>query len=205
MTCEGFSCADSVVEDIRQGKIVILFDSERENEGDFVMAATKVNAQAIKFMLRYGSGIVSLALTADKAKDLGLPMLRAQNNLTSPSFAPSIDASFGIGSGVSAHDRAASIAAAVANNSTRESIKVPGHIFPLIAAAGGVLERPGHTESSVELVLRAGLTPAAVICEVMNSEFEVATLSEIMAISQKYGIKVGLIKDVVATCVSCHS
>lgn len=192
------SCCESIVKDIAAGHMVILFDDQREEEGDFVIAADKITPEAIKLMLKYGSGIISLAITESKAEQLGLATLCPKNSSreSSPLFTPPIDARYDIGSGVSAVDRARTIAIAVHSSSGEGDIRVPGHIFPLIAARGGIKERQGHTESSIEIVARAGLNPAAVICEVLNENKEVADLEYIMEFSRIHGIKVGLIRDV---------
>lgn len=197
-----FSPIGEVIEDIRQGKMIILFDDERECEGDFVMAASMVTAEAINFMMRNGSGIICLALTKERASQLDLKLIESRNTTSeaSPCCAASIDASCGITSGVSAADRAVTIRAVTNVNNGASSIKVPGHVFPIVASPGGVLERAGHTESSLELMSYAGVYPAAAVCEVMNSDGNVASIEEISLLSKKYGIKMGLVRDVVEAC-----
>lgn len=166
------SSVEDVLEDALQGKLFILADDEdRENEGDLVILAEKVNVEAITFMVRYGSGIVCLVLTSSHVSSLELDLMPRRNvGDYHTAFTTSIDARYGITTGVSAQDRTHTILTAVDKNSTRDDITTPGHVFPLIANQGGVLERRGHTEASVEIARIVGLDQSAVICEVMNQE-----------------------------------
>src|SRR3989338_377190 len=161
---------EDAIEDIRQGRMVVLMDDKnRENEGDLCMAAEKVTPEAINFMARYGRGLICLPLTEDKVKQLALPMMVSEN--TSPfgtAFTVSIDAAEGISTGISAADRAHTVQLTIADDAVPEDLVTPGHIFPLRAKKGGVLVRAGQTEGSVDLARLAGLKSAGVICEVMN-------------------------------------
>ena len=169
---------DQAIEDIRSGKMVILVDDEdRENEGDLTMAAEKVTPEAINFMAKYGRGLICLSLTAEKCSQLNLPMM-VQNN-TSPfetGFTVSIEAKCGVTTGISAADRATTIAAAVADEAMPGDLTRPGHIFPLRARDGGVMVRVGQTEGSVDLSRLAELKPAGVICEIMDEDGTMARM-----------------------------
>ncbi|MCL5123979.1 MAG: 3,4-dihydroxy-2-butanone-4-phosphate synthase, partial [Deltaproteobacteria bacterium] len=163
---------EEAVEEIKQGRMVILVDDEdRENEGDLTMAAEKVTPEAINFMTKYGRGLLCLSMTREKIESLDLPMMVSNNK--SPfgtNFTVSIEASRGVTTGISAYDRAVTILTAVDDNATPSDIISPGHVFPLRAQKGGVLVRAGQTEGSVDLARLAGLSPAGVICEVLNED-----------------------------------
>ena len=190
---------DQAIEDIRDGKMVILVDDEdRENEGDLTMAAEKVTPEAINFMAMYGRGLICLSLTTDKCAQLNLPMM-VQNN-TSPfetGFTVSIEAKCGVTTGISAADRATTIAAAVAEDATPGDLTRPGHIFPLRARDGGVMVRVGQTEGSVDLARLAGLNPSGVICEIMDDDGTMARMPALEEFSETHGIGICTIADLV--------
>lgn len=190
---------EDVLQDIREGRIVIIVDDEdRENEGDVMIAAEKATPEAITFMARYACGLICLSLTEERVKKLELPLMVQDN--TSPyntAFTVSIEAKQGITTGISAHDRARTIQVASDPNSTANDITRPGHIFPLMARDGGVLVRVGHTEASVDLARLAGLNPAAVICEVMNEDGTMARLPDLEVFAEKHGFKIVTIADLI--------
>ena len=181
-----------VLEDAASGKPFILVDGEnRENEGDFIVLAEKVTPESINFMITHGSGIVCLAMDQSIADSLGLRLMDRSNvDDLYTAFATSIGARYGIGTGVSAQDRANTILAAVDNGATSSDIVTPGHVFPVIAKNGGVLERPGHTEGAVEIAKILSATPAAAICEAMNLDGTMSRLRDLIEFSQKYDIKI---------------
>jgi 3,4-dihydroxy 2-butanone 4-phosphate synthase / GTP cyclohydrolase II len=188
-----------ILEDIRQGKIVILADDEsRENEGDLCMAAEKVTPEAINFMARYGRGLVCLSLTEEKAKSLSLPlMVRDNTSKFGTAFTISIEARQGVTTGISAHDRATTVLTAVRDNAIPDDLARPGHIFPLIARPGGVLVRTGQTEGSVDLARLAGLRPYGVICEVMSDDGTMARMPELEEFSRQHDVKIATVKDII--------
>ena len=190
---------EDVLQDIREGRIVIIVDDEdRQNEGDVMIAAEKATPEAITFMARYACGLICLSLTEERVKKLELPLMVQDN--TSPyntAFTVSIEAKQGITTGISAHDRARTIQVASDPNSTANDITRPGHIFPLMARDGGVLVRVGHTEASVDLARLAGLNPAAVICEVMNEDGTMARLPDLEVFAEKHGFKIVTIADLI--------
>jgi 3,4-dihydroxy 2-butanone 4-phosphate synthase/GTP cyclohydrolase II len=190
---------DQAIEDIRNGKMVILVDDEdRENEGDLTMAAELVTPEAINFMATYGRGLICLSLTAERCKQLNLPLM-VQNN-TSPyetGFTVSIEAKCGVTTGISAADRATTVLAAVADDAGPNDLTRPGHIFPLRARDGGVMVRVGQTEGSVDLSRLAGLKPAGVICEIMDEDGTMARMPSLEIFSQKHGIGICTIADLV--------
>ena len=191
---------DQAIEDIRAGKMVILVDDEdRENEGDLTMAAEMVTPEAINFMAKYGRGLICLSLTAEKCDQLNLPLM-VQNN-TSPfetGFTVSIEARCGVTTGISAADRATTIATAVAEDAMPGDLTRPGHIFPLRARDGGVMVRVGQTEGSVDLSRLAGLKPAGVICEIMDDDGTMARMPALEEFSAKHGIGICTVADLVA-------
>ena len=191
---------EAVVEDIRAGKMVILVDDEdRENEGDLCMAAEKVTPEAINFMAKYGRGLIWLALSPDIVEQLGLPMMVSNNQ--SPygtGFTISIEARCGVSTGISAADRARTIAAAVYPNATPRDLISPGHIFPLRAKKGGVLVRTGQTEGSVDLARLAGLRTAGIICEIMKDDGTMARMPDLEVFAQEHDLKIATIADLVA-------
>ena len=190
---------EEAIEEIRQGRMVILVDDEdRENEGDLTMAAEKVTPEAINFMTKYGRGLLCLSMTPEKIQSLDLPMM--VNNNKSPfgtGFTVSIEAAKGVTTGISAHDRAVTIITAVDKDASPKDLISPGHVFPLRARGGGVLVRAGQTEGSVDLARLAGCTPAGVICEVMNDDGTMARLPDLMIMAERHGLKICTIKDLI--------
>ena len=187
-----FIPVEQAIEDIRQGKMVILVDDEdRENEGDLCCAAQSVTPDIVNFMATHARGLICLSLTEDKADSLRLgPMVRKNESPYETAFTNSIDAARGITTGISAQDRAHSILAAVAEAARPDDLVCPGHVFPLRARRGGVLVRPGQTEGSVDLARLAGLTPAGVICEIMNDDGTMARMPELIAFGDRFGINI---------------
>jgi 3,4-dihydroxy 2-butanone 4-phosphate synthase / GTP cyclohydrolase II len=183
---------EQAIEDIRQGKMVILVDDEdRENEGDLCCAAELVTPEIINFMATHARGLICLTLTEDKAESLRLePMVRENESPHETAFTDSIDAAEGITTGISAQDRAHSILTTVANAARPEDLVRPGHVFPLRARRGGVLVRPGQTEGSVDLSRLAGLKPAGVICEIMNDDGTMARMPELIDFGDRFGINI---------------
>jgi len=193
------SSIEEAIEDIRQGKMVILVDDEdRENEGDLTLAAEKVTPEAINFMAKYGRGLVCLAMTEERLEELKIPMMG--NNNTShfgTSFTVSIEAKRGVTTGISAFDRATTIRTVVDPASGPDDIVMPGHVFPLRARSGGVLVRTGQTEGSVDLARLAGLRPAAVICEVMNDDGNMARMPDLEKFAQRHRLRIITIADLI--------
>ncbi len=197
---EFLSDIEAVVDDARKGRMIILVDDEdRENEGDLVIPAEIATPQAINFMATYGRGLVCLALTEARVMRLGLPLM-ARNNQSrhETAFTVSIEAREGISTGISASDRAHTIAVAIDGAKGPEDIVSPGHVFPLVAREGGVLVRAGHTEASVDIARLAGLNPSGVICEIMNDDGTMARLPDLMAFGQRHGLKIATIADLIA-------
>lgn len=194
-----FNTIQEVVEDLKQGKMIILIDDEnRENEGDIVLAAEKVTPDAINFILTHARGILCLAINAKRAEELDLyPMVSHNTSSFQTPFTVSIDARQGITTGVSSKDRAATVLAVIDDKTTAEDLVRPGHIFPLKAQKGGVLVRTGHTEGAVDLTRIAGLKPAAVICEIMTEDGEMAKLPELRKFAEKYNLKICTIADII--------
>jgi len=191
---------EDAIEDIRQGKMVILVDDEdRENEGDLTMAAEMVTPEAINFMARYGRGLICLTMTADKCDQLRLPLMVSSNNSSfGTAFTVSIEAKRGVTTGISAADRSHTILTAVADDAKAEDLARPGHVFPLRARDGGVLVRAGQTEGSVDLARLAGLRQAGVICEIMNDDGTMARMPELKKFAKEHGLKICTIADLVA-------
>lgn len=191
---------EAAIEDIRQGKMVILVDDEdRENEGDLTMAAEMITPEAINFMAKYGRGLICLTLTAEKCDQLRLPpMVDNNTSAFSTAFTVSIEAKRGVTTGISAADRAHTILTAVADRAIPEDLSRPGHIFPLRARSGGVLVRTGQTEGSVDLARLAGLKPAGVICEIMNDDGTMARMPQLKKFAKEHGLKICSIADLVA-------
>jgi 3,4-dihydroxy 2-butanone 4-phosphate synthase/GTP cyclohydrolase II len=191
---------DDIVEDFRNGRMVILADDEdRENEGDLVIPAQMATPDAINFMAKHARGLICLALTAERVQDLGLPLM-AQDNQSphQTAFTVSIEAKEGVTTGISAHDRARTVAVAIDRTKGKDDIVSPGHVFPLVAREGGVLVRAGHTEAAVDLPRIAGLYPAGVICEIMNDDGSMARMPDLIRFAQFHGIKIGTIADLIA-------
>ena len=194
------SSIDEIVEDARQGRMFILVDDEdRENEGDLVIPAQFCDAAAVNFMAKHGRGLICLAMTRERCEHLGLPLMaRGNEPRLRTAFTISIEARDGVTTGISAADRARTIAVAIDPASRREDLVAPGHIFPLMARAGGVLVRAGHTEAAVDVARLAGLTPAGVIYEIMNDDGSMARLPDLVAFAQRHNIKVGTIADLIS-------
>lgn len=190
---------EAALEDIRQGKMVILVDDEdRENEGDLTMAAEKVTPETINFMAKYGRGLICLSLTDERLNELRLPMMVSENTSRfQTAFTVSIDARKGVTTGISAADRAATILAAVDESTQPEDLVSPGHIFPLRARQGGVLVRTGQTEGSVDLARLAGLKPAGVICEIMKDDGTMARMPDLRIFAEEHGLKIVTIADLI--------
>jgi 3,4-dihydroxy 2-butanone 4-phosphate synthase/GTP cyclohydrolase II len=188
-----------IVAELRAGRMVILVDEEdRENEGDLVLAADFVTPEAINFMARYGRGLVCLTLTEERCNQLNLPMMTARNGTVyGTNFTVSIEAAEGVTTGISAADRARTVQVAIAKNTTAADIVQPGHIFPIRAQRGGVLMRAGHTEAGCDFAELAGLTPAAVICEIMKDDGTMARLPDLMEFAVEHGLKIGTIADLI--------
>ena len=180
--------------------MVILVDEEdRENEGDLVLAAEHVSAETINFMAKHGRGLICLTLTRERCEKLQLPPMAARNGTAhGTAFTVSIEAAEGVSTGISAADRARTVAAAVARDAKPTDLVQPGHIFPLQAQDGGVLMRAGHTEAGCDLAAMAGCTPAAVICEIMNDDGTMARLPDLQIFAQQHGLKIGTIADLIA-------
>jgi 3,4-dihydroxy 2-butanone 4-phosphate synthase / GTP cyclohydrolase II len=200
MTNPPFSTIEEAIEDIRDGKMVVVCDAEdRENEGDLTMAAQFCTPDAINFMATHGRGLICLALTGERCDELGLDLMAAKNE--SPfqtAFTVSIEAREGITTGISAHDRAHTVQVAIDPGSRPQDLVQPGHIFPLKAKDGGVLERTGQTEASVDLARLAGLNPSGVICEVMNDDGTMARVPDLELYCQKHGLKMVTVADLIA-------
>ncbi|MGH1357217.1 MAG: bifunctional 3,4-dihydroxy-2-butanone-4-phosphate synthase/GTP cyclohydrolase II [Burkholderiaceae bacterium] len=188
-----------IIEELRNGRMVVLVDEEdRENEGDLVLAADFVTPEAINFMARYARGLICLTLTEQRCQALRLPlMVQTSGSAYGTNFTLSIEAAAGVTTGISAADRAHTIAVAVAADTRPEDIVQPGHIFPVMAQPGGVLARAGHTEAGCDLAALAGLTPAAVICEVLKEDGTMARLPDLLEFAAEHGLKTGAIVDLI--------
>lgn len=188
-----------IVTDMRAGRMVILVDEEdRENEGDLVLAADYVTPEAINFMAMHGRGLVCLTLTESRCRQLGLTLMVNDNRTVhGTAFTVSIEAAEGVTTGISAHDRARTVRAAVAKHAHPSDIVQPGHVFPLMAQRGGVLVRAGHTEAGCDLAQLAGCEPAAVICEIMNEDGSMARLPQLLEFAAKHNLKIGTIRDLI--------
>jgi len=188
-----------IIEDIRQGKMVILMDDEdRENEGDLVIAAEMVRAEDINFMATHARGLICLTLTQERCEQLNLPLMVQSNGAQfSTNFTMSIEATEGVTTGISAADRALTVRTAVRHDAKPEDIVQPGHIFPLMAQPGGVLSRAGHTEAGCDLARLAGLTPASAIVEIMNEDGTMARRPDLEEFAQKHDLKIGTIADLI--------
>jgi 3,4-dihydroxy 2-butanone 4-phosphate synthase/GTP cyclohydrolase II len=193
------SPVEDIVADMRAGRMVILVDEEdRENEGDLVLASDHVTAEAINFMARFGRGLICLTLSRERCEYLKLPPMAARNGTVySTAFTVSIEAAEGVTTGISAADRAKTIQAAVAKNSTPSDLVQPGHIFPLQAVDGGVLMRAGHTEAGCDLAAMAGCSASSVICEIMKDDGTMARLPDLQIFAAEHGLKIGTIADLI--------
>jgi 3,4-dihydroxy 2-butanone 4-phosphate synthase/GTP cyclohydrolase II len=190
---------EEIIEDIRDGKMVVLMDDEdRENEGDLIMAAEKVTAEAINFMAMYGRGLICLTMTKERCERLRLPlMVSSTNDRHGTNFTVSIEAAEGVTTGISAADRAATVLSAVAADARPSDLVQPGHVFPLMAQPGGVLTRAGHTEAGSDLARLAGLEPAAVIVEILNEDGTMARRPDLEVFAKKHNIKIGTVADLI--------
>jgi 3,4-dihydroxy 2-butanone 4-phosphate synthase/GTP cyclohydrolase II len=201
-TDASFTALDStedIVAAIRAGEMVVILDDEdRENEGDLVMAASKVRAEDINFMARYGRGLICLTLTRQRCEQLRLPLMVSNTDLRkTTNFTISIEAAEGVTTGISAHDRARTVLAAVAPNARPDDLRQPGHIFPLMAQPGGVLTRAGHTEAGCDLARLAGLEPAAVIVEILKDDGSMARRDDLVKLARRHKLKIGTIADLI--------
>jgi 3,4-dihydroxy 2-butanone 4-phosphate synthase / GTP cyclohydrolase II len=194
-----FNTIDAAIDDIEKGRMVILVDDEdRENEGDLCMAAEKVTPEAVNFMARYGRGLICLSLTPERVEELKLPMMTDDNTSSfGTAFTVSIEAKKGVTTGISAADRARTILTAIDPKMTYEDLARPGHIFPLRARRGGVLQRAGQTEGSVDLAKMAHLYPAGVICEIMSDDGTMARVPELIEFAKRHNLKIVTIKDLI--------
>ncbi len=200
MSDTALASIEDVIEDARQGRMFILVDDEdRENEGDLIVPAEKADAETINFMARFGRGLICLALTPERADQLGLELMASRNQSRhQTAFTVSIEAREGVTTGISAADRAHTVSVAINSNRGRTDIVTPGHVFPLIAQPGGVLVRAGHTEAAVDIARLADLNPSGVICEVMNDDGTMARLPDLLVFAKKHGLKVASISDLIA-------
>jgi len=200
MKKKAFSQIKEILRDAKKGKMFILVDDgDRENEGDLVIPGSKCNSKNINFMAKHGRGLICLALTSKKVKKLNLPLMSSVNkSRTQTAFTISIESKKGVTTGISAYDRAKTIKVAINPNSNRNSIVSPGHVFPLVAKDGGVLERAGHTEASVDISKLAKLNPSAVICEVMNEDGTMARYKDLILFAKKHRLKIAKIEDLIS-------
>ena len=195
----GLNTIDEILEDLRAGRMVVIMDDEdRENEGDLVMAASCVRAEDVNFMARYGRGLICLTLTRERCRQLRLPLMVSDTDSQhKTNFTLSIEAAEGVTTGISAHDRAQTIRAAVAPHAKPEDLRQPGHVFPLMAQPGGVLTRAGHTEAGCDLARLAGFMPAAVIVEILNEDGTMARRPDLETFAARHGLKIGTIADLI--------
>ena len=195
-----FSNISSIIKDAKKGKMFILVDDEsRENEGDLIIPGSKCNSKVINFMAKHGRGLICLALTKKQIDRLRLPLMSQINkSRMQTAFTVSIEAKKGISTGISAFDRAKTIKVAINQNSSKKDIVSPGHVFPLVARNGGVLERAGHTEASIDISKLSKLNPSSVICEVMNEDGRMARLDDLIKFSKKHKIRIASIADLIA-------
>jgi 3,4-dihydroxy 2-butanone 4-phosphate synthase/GTP cyclohydrolase II len=197
---DAISPIEEIIEDARNGRMFILVDHEdRENEGDLVIPAQMATPDAINFMATHGRGLICLSLTSERIETLGLQLMSTNNSSRhETAFTISIEAREGVTTGISAHDRARTVAVAIDGTKGAADIATPGHVFPLRAREGGVLVRAGHTEAAVDVSRLAGLNPSGVICEIMNEDGTMSRLPELVAFAQKHGLKIGTISDLIA-------
>ncbi|MBV8650502.1 MAG: 3,4-dihydroxy-2-butanone-4-phosphate synthase [Alphaproteobacteria bacterium] len=190
---------EEVLQDIRAGRMVIMVDNEdRENEGDLVISASAAGREAINFMASFGRGLICLSLSQIRATQFGLqPMTSTNTDPLSTAFTQSVDARCGISTGISAADRAATVSVLCSPHATAADLVSPGHLFPLIARPGGVLERAGHTEAAVDLSMLAGRVDAGVICEIMRDDGEMARLPDLIEFGRRHGMRIGAIADLI--------
>ncbi len=198
-TAYSLATTEEIIAEMRAGRMVILVDEEdRENEGDLVLAADHVTPEAINFMAKYGRGLICLTLTRERCEQLNLPLMVRDNTAAlGTNFTVSIEAAEGVTTGISAADRSHTVKVAVAANAKPRDIVMPGHIFPLMAQAGGVLVRSGHTEAGCDLAELAGCSPTSVICEIMKDDGEMARLPDLIEFAKEHGLKIGTIVDLI--------
>jgi 3,4-dihydroxy 2-butanone 4-phosphate synthase/GTP cyclohydrolase II len=196
----GLNSTEEIIADLQNGKMVVIMDDEdRENEGDLIMVASKVRSEDINFMARYGRGLICLTLTGDRCEQLRLPLMVSDTDRSrSTNFTVSIEAAEGITTGISAHDRACTIRAAVALEAKPDDLRQPGHIFPLKAQPGGVLNRAGHTEAGCDLVRLAGFEPAAAIVEILNDDGTMARRDDLLRFARRHDLKIGSIAELIS-------
>ena len=194
-----FHSIDEILSDLRAGRMVVIMDDEdRENEGDLLMAAECVRPEDVNFMARYGRGLICLTMTAERCRDLRLPLMVSSTDLTHrTNFTISIEAAEGVTTGISAYDRAHTVRTAVKAGARPEDLRQPGHIFPLMAQPGGVLTRAGHTEAGCDLTRLAGFEPAAVIVEILNEDGTMARRPDLQKFAREHGLKIGTIADLI--------
>jgi len=194
------SSVEEIIEDARNGRMFVLIDHEdRENEGDLVIPAQMATPDAINFMATHGRGLICLALTSERVDQLGLELMSTNNSSRhETAFTISIEAREGVTTGISAHDRARTVAVAIDASKGASDLATPGHVFPLRARSGGVLVRAGHTEAAVDIARLAGLNSSGVICEIMNEDGTMARLPELISFAQRHGLKIGTISDLIA-------
>jgi len=199
-TTEVLVGTEAIIDEARNGRMFILVDDDdRENEGDLVIPAQMATPEAINFMARHGRGLICLALTKDRAETLGLqPMVNNNRSRNETAFTVSIEAKEGISTGISAADRARTVAVAIDASHGPDALVSPGHVFPLVAKPGGVLVRAGHTEAGVDISRLAGLNPSSVICEIMRDDGTMARLDDLMDFARAHGLKIGTIRDLIA-------
>ena len=197
---DAISSIDEIIEDARNGRMFILVDAEdRENEGDLVIPASFATPEAVNFMAKHGRGLICLSMTKERAKALNLDMMARDNRESmQTAFTVSIEAKEGVTTGISAADRAKTVAVAIDPTKDYHDIVSPGHVFPLVARDGGTLVRAGHTEAAVDISRLAGLFPAGVICEIMNDDGTMARLPQLISFAQLHGLKIGTIADLIA-------
>jgi 3,4-dihydroxy 2-butanone 4-phosphate synthase / GTP cyclohydrolase II len=198
-TTYSLASTEEIIADMRAGKMVVLVDEEdRENEGDLVLAADHVTPEAINFMAKHGRGLICLTLTRERCEQLNLPLMVRDNTAAlGTNFTVSIEAAEGVTTGISAADRSHTVKVAVSSTAKPRDIVMPGHIFPLMAQAGGVLVRSGHTEAGCDLAELAGCSPAAVICEIMKDDGEMARLPDLVEFAKAHQLKIGTIVDLI--------
>jgi 3,4-dihydroxy 2-butanone 4-phosphate synthase/GTP cyclohydrolase II len=196
---DAVSSIEEIIEDARNGRMFVLVDHEdRENEGDLVIPAQMATPEAINFMAMYGRGLICLSLPGERVDALGLPLMASYNSSRhETAFTVSIEARDGVSTGISAHDRARTVAVAIDAGKTAADIATPGHVFPLRARDGGVLVRAGHTEAAVDIARLAGLNASGVICEIMNDDGSMARWPDLVAFAQKHALKIGTISDLI--------
>ena len=194
-----FVNAEKAIEAFKNGEIIILTDDEnRENEGDFIVAADHITPEVINFMVTHGRGLVCMSITEARARSLALvPMVSENTALLSTAFTVSVDAKSGTTTGISAFDRAVTVKTILDPNTKPHDLGRPGHLFPLIADPGGVLSRPGHTEAVVDIAKAAGLRPAGVLCEILDDDGSMARLPKLIRLAEKFSLKIASVSDII--------